>query len=81
MDYDQNIDETIRLVEAEKARLLSMMRDGGGPELPAQISAIYAYEAAISYQRQRQVDLDRAQEQLAEAADRAREAHKAYRAS
>ena len=54
---DQGIDETIKLVDAEKARLLSLVRDEGvTPELTAQITALYACGAALFYQRQRQGD-------------------------
>ena len=79
MDYDERIDEKIKLVEDEKNILMARLRYGViTPQLEAQLGAIYEYGNALSYQRQRQAMLDRAKEQLAEAADQARETHQAY---
>ena len=79
MDYDQHIYEKIKLVEDEKNTLMARLQDGAiTPQLEAQLKAIFEYGNALSYQRQRQADLDRAKEQLTEAADQARETHQAY---
>ena len=79
MDYDQNIQEKIKLVENEKNILMARLQDGAiTPQLEAQLKAIFEYGNALTYQRQRQADLDRAEEQLAEAAEKASEANRAY---
>ena len=79
MDYDERIDEKIKLVEHEKNILMARLHPGViTSQLQAQLGAIYEYGNALSYQRLRQAMLDRSKEQLAVAAAQARETHQAY---
>ena len=80
MDYDTVIDERIKMVDEHRKDLLKQLSNEEiPPKLEAQLQAIFEYGNALSYLRQRQADLDRAQEQLAEAADQAWLAHQAFK--